>query len=735
MEEKPFTGTPVILTGTYDRQNYRNEKNGYTLFTIRTKEECPYRDNFGSVRCAGNIPAYPHGMPLKITGYWENTGFGPQLHIQSVEEMSDSETVTAKYLTEICAGIGDAAAWKIVKTTGADIFGFVQRPDAEEQLKKCVSNINASALIRAVRSSVEQRKVFEFILRYGGTYPNAVRICNEYGSNTLVELKKNPYRAGLKNGLTFEQCDSIAKDQQIDAYDRSRIMALIQEAMNRIINSGHTYTTLASLTAMINYIAKKSSYGNEMPSVLVANTLARNHRYVLEMGAPIRIYYRKLWEAEQEIIKNINRIGNSSISTEFDERLIAEIEKELGITYGDDQKECFNILKTTGIKILTGGPGTGKTTVINGLISGFKILKPHGGIALCAPTGRAAQRMSEATGLDASTIHRLLDYRPYGEDCIYRNQSDPIPADFIIVDEISMADTQLMAMLLGASKSGSLILLVGDEDQLESVGPGNVLHDLLKSGKIETYRLVHNRRQKNESLIVQNALKVNGGRSDITEGPEFEVYSTANCEEAREKVKELVLQYHVKNDPFHLQVLTPVRKTKAGAYELNNMLQEALNVEKQRINFGNVSFRLHDKVMMLSNNYEKRYFNGDIGTVVDISEGHMKVNIGGNIIELDRTLLEDVCLCYASTIHKAQGSEYPVVIGVLTDEPAVMLKRNLLYTLLTRAKDKVVLVVVKDAFRTAVKNDRHDKRNTGLLDKLNGNCTQTIPVLNRKTLI
>lgn len=735
LEEKVIVGTPVVITGIFDKQIYRNERNGHTLFTIRTKEPCPYRNNYGSITCMGNIPVYVKGMPLKITGYWEQSKFGMQIHVQSIGEVSDSESITITYLTGICAGIGEATAKKIVNEVGCDIFSFVQKPDAEEILKKRIPNIDALTLIRSVKSSIEQREVFEFILKYGGSYPTAIKICEEYGMFALENLKRNPYKIGLKNGLLFEQCDCIAKDIKIDPLDKRRINALVQHVVDKISMYGHTYTTLEQIMKYIRYIVNKSSFKENIPAVIIANAITRHPGLVLEAGEPIRIYSRVLWNSEQDIAKNIERISNSAIELNFNEDLINIVENELGIKYGDDQKESFKLLRSTGIKILTGGPGTGKTTTIKGFIEVYKRINLCASIALCAPTGRAAQRLSETAGMEASTIHRLLDFKPHGKEFCHKNLLNPIEADMVIVDEISMVDTELMSILLGAIKNGSLVILSGDEDQLASVGPGNVLHDFIGSEKIETYRLTEIHRQKSESLIVQNARCINSGSSALVTGPDFEIIRVKDSEEALVKTKELVSQNNKTDDPFYLQVLTSTKKTKAGMIELNKVLQDTVNQEKKRINFGNVSFRLNDKVMMLANNYEKGYFNGDIGSIIEIQDAEMTVLIDGKIITIDRTLLDDITLCYATTIHKSQGSEFPIVIGVLPEDPAIMLKKNLLYTLITRAKLKIYLVVVGNALDIAVKNSGNDIRNTRLKHKLINLYTEQIPIIKTKEIM
>ena len=411
------------------------------------------------------------------------------------------------------------------------------------------------------------------------------------------------------------------------------------------------------------------------------------------------------------------RLQQASTPQQYDETIPEQIEAECGIRYAEQQKEAFRLLKRSGISILTGGPGTGKTTVINGLIAAYQKLHPNARVKLCAPTGRAAQRMTESTGLEAVTVHRLLDFRPYGQgDVMYKNADNPINAGLIIMDEVSMLDTELLSIFLSAVKSDTSVLFVGDENQLPSVGPGNVLHDMIGAG-IPTVRLSAVYRQSSQSPIIQNAQRINDGNSDLIECSEFGLWFTDNPKNIAHKILSRVCTLYDPQHPFDVQVLTPVRGGDAGVIGLNNMLQQMLNPRREgepELAFGWARYRLRDKIIMLSNNYEKGYYNGDLGVVTDIADGCLTVDIMGKRIDIEREIMKDVSLSYAMTVHKAQGSEYKHVIIALPYKPANMLQRNLLFTAVTRAKTSVMIISENGALQKAVKTCNARQRNTRL---------------------
>ena len=728
MKNQNNTHNQIQMIGTYNNTFFRDERNGWTRFSMRISGSCSYRNRDGSITCIGHIPSYKTGTPLEVSGTWHNSGYGMQFHISQITEKSIDETVTIEYLTGICTGVGKVTATNIVEKFGADIFSFIQQENARELLQQEIKNVDADKLIAAIRNNIMDRKVYEYIIKFGGLYASAVKMCKKHGGQTLKKLKSNPYLTGLDGDLSFETCDQIAKNEGILAFDEKRIQALIMLAIYKGRQNGHTYATLEEVTWRVNNIVKTSAYPNEIPTSLIAVSATESKYFALEKATPIRIYGRSTWFQENEIVHHIARLTNSANPLSFDSKLIQEAETKLNIKYGAKQQEAFELMRNGGVKILTGGPGTGKTTIIQGLIHCYKQMMPEKSVALCAPTGRAAQKMSEATGMEATTIHKLLDFKPFGEDHSYKTMMDPVNAGLIIVDEFSMVDNELMAILLGAIKNESLVLLVGDENQLESVGAGNILHDLIKSGKLETCKLDFIYRQEEDSVIIENSQKINSGQCKLNTGPDFEIIRVDTSQEAQQHIIDLANAYYTQEDPYGFQVLSPVRKGASGIYEINKLLQEHLNSNTKQVVYGNSVFKIGDKAMTLSNNYDKGYVNGDIGVITAIDGASLTLNLNGKQIEIEKNLLDDVALCYAMSIHKSQGSEFPVVAIILPEQPQIMLKRKLIYTAVTRARDKVVIISVKNALETAILNQRNCKRNTGLYEKLIGNTYDVIPL-------
>lgn len=716
-----------ILTGTYSKTIYRDEYYANTIFKFIPKDRVEYRDSFGHITCIGTIPVYTKGMPLKITGTWiENIKYGKQFYVEKIVESSDKEFVTIEYLEKVCNGIGPATAKKIVEKTGADIFNFVKREDAKEILCE-ISSIDstiANGLIKTIKNTVDQREVFEYLsdtTDTGDAFPAAIEICKMFPKNPLAALKNNPYLVGSKAGLPFEVCDKIAETLGIPNIANMRIRALIYYAMCQCENSGNTYATLKEIYEQSKFILKDSADPEVIPASLLLYNLVQDKRFIIEKDTPNRIYFRSTWEAEQTIIQEINRLNNSKIELDYHESLIEYAERKCGIKFGDSQKETFNALRESGIKIITGGPGTGKTTTINGLVCAYKEMHPKKTIACCAPTGRAAQRMSESTGMEASTIHRLIEYQPFDNEATHKDASDPLDADIIIIDEFSMVDTKLFAMFLTAIKNGALILIVGDPEQLPSVGPGNLLHDLINSGKIESYSLDTVYRQKDESSILVNAENIKNGITELKTGLDFEIHNFETMEEVKEKIKEITREHYDHDDPYSMQVLTSTTTGPIGVVSLNNIIQEIVNTKENGLKRKDYSYKKGDKVMMLRNNYDKGYFNGDIGTITNIDEIGINAHINGEDFRIERTLLQDISLSYAMTIHKSQGSEFSTVVVVLPNRPRILLKRNLLYTAVTRAKKNVILITVEDSLETAINNTSIDKRKTRIEPLLRNN--------------
>lgn len=718
----------VELICSYKRTIFRNLETGYTIFIIKTNEK-------KDVVCKGYISTYSNGMPLKILGSLTNDNFGDYLSVIAVTEFSDNSQTTIDYIVnKKIPGIAKGIATKIVDIWGDNLFAFVNQPDAVNRICKQIPRINieqANVLVSLLKEETVRREVYEYIKRYGGNYALSLKIIDEYGIAALTEIRKNPYLVGQKCGIKFEICDSIAKGNGFDYISNERLDALIYESMISIMNSGHTYATYKQIYNKIKQIIKQSAYSKDIPALALINELNRCNFIKIEQGNPNRFYLNKILQNEKNAAFHLKRLINTKYDLNYNSNYINIIEKECGINYELYQKKAFDVLKNTGVKIITGGPGTGKTTTINGIIKNYKYIEPNKKIALCAPTGRAAQRMSESTGLEAFTIHKLLNYTLFGTNESYKNESDPIDADMIIVDESSMLDISLLSIFLGAVKSGSLVIFVGDINQLPSVGPGNVLKDLIDSKKIDVYRLDAVFRQDETSNIVYNYRQIINGNSSLRSGKDFEIFYCENKDQIINKINEIVDNNYDKDNPFDMQILSPVKEDVSGVNNLNKIIQEKVNDNSCYLSYGNTKFNKNDKVIFIANNYEKGYYNGDIGIIKYVEEKSLCVDVNGNEYEISEKELSEISLAYALTIHKSQGSEFPYGIVVLPYNAGSLLNRNLLFTALSRFKNKVYLIIENDALNRCVINNSVEKRNTKLKERLNGNKYELFNIIEK----
>lgn len=706
----------------YEKTIFRNEKNNYTIFTVKAENNmAQYENRFGNIVCKGNIPIYIKNMPLKISGnIYLNKRREYELFIETIKEEVHSEKVAIDYLTKSCHGVGEVTAKKIVDTLGYNIFSYTR-----EKLKELINEEKTEELMKVLEMTVLQREIFEYISNYGCSYLDAIKIFKDLGPSALIEIKKNPYITKLP----FSVKEKMALDLGITFFDEKRINGIVEEIFDKDL--GHTYVDVEYLTDIVRYIETLSPYNTPIPIGLILNQIYKNSKkYVIEKGEPNKIFRKDLWISEKKIANNIRRLNNSIIKYDITENILDEVEKENKMTYDITQRETIKgILSSSGVKIMTGGPGTGKTTTINGAIKSYKKMFPNNKIILCAPTGRASQRMSEATEEEAKTIHRTVEYKVNDNVVTHLNEDEPLDADFIIVDEMSMTDVTIMDILLSAIKNNTLLLLVGDEDQLPSVGSGNVLHDIISSKKVEVYKLKRIFRQKEESVIVSNCFKIKDGEHELTTSKDFEIIKANTEQEIKKIIIEQINKYYKKDDPYYVQLLSPSKKGEVGVYNINKILQEHLNKEnKKYVVYGNNIFKVNDKVILNHNNYdvENTYYNGDIGIITDIIDGCLFLNINDKQIFIEKEHLEDVSLSYDITIHKSQGSEYSVSIVVLPSTPQKMLQRKLLFTAVSRAKEKVVIIAQNDAIDKAIDNTSTNERKTTLSEKIIGIETEII---------
>ena len=702
----------MFIDGTYFSTIYRNESTGETLFKF--KYFGPARDRI-IIKVHAIIPLYVKEMPLRIDGDFLEGEFYA-LHVY--EKISDRE-ISIAYLSNktFFKGIGPKRAQLIVDELGPDIFSIIENDTELKKLKKLKGlpeNV-CENLIVSIRNTLSYRRVFEFMLKYYGSALPALKIADKYKSNAMYEVSNNPYICSLEFGVPFATSDIIAKDLGFNYLDKKRLEAIVYEAMIMSESIGHTFVYQSELNKLIKYIIKNSAFPTNIPFSFFMPEMMKYKWLKIETSeeSKTKIYLKSLWLCETESARHVNRLKEDKIVLPFRDDIVSEVEKINKIKYHKLQEKTFDLLKTTGVKILTGGPGTGKTTLLNGLITAFEILNPKANVVLCSPTGRAAQRMKEQTGRNASTIHKLLDIKPFNDALSSRISVEKINADFIIVDEFSMIDIEILSIFLKAIRGKTLVLFVGDIDQLPSVGPGNVLKDLIKSGAIETYMLKNIYRQSEGSVIVENASKVINGDSDLIFNDSFKLIKLKNNESFKNKIDELTNSKDF--DVNNTQILTTVKQLTGGSFEINKLIQKKT---LGSLPFKNNSFMIGDKIIINKNNYEIGVFNGDLGFVKHMLEDGIEVEINGEDFVIPFADLDILSLAYAITIHKSQGSEFENIIIVLSDEAPNMLQRNLLYTAITRAKKNVIILSKKGSFEKAVKNNEILERNSLLYSRI-----------------
>ena len=617
-------------------------------------------------------------------------------------------------------------AKRIVAKFGLETLDIIE--DRNEKLLEVegIGSIRVERIAKAWQEQREIREVMIFLQGEGVSSTYAVKIYKAYGDRSISVVKENPYRLALDiSGIGFKTADKIAQNMGIDPASLIRAEAGIIHVLSELVDEGHVYYPYDELKEKVAELLEVDQ--EILDTALV--TLTEQRRLVIEEHPEHRaVYLTPLHIAEVNVAIRLKTLLNSPKQLpQIDiEKAIEWVHRVNRIELAEMQKEALRKAITSKVMVITGGPGTGKTTLVNSII---KILgKKEQCIALASPTGRAAKRLSEVTGREAKTIHRLLEFSP-SEGGFKRNEDNPLDADLVIIDEVSMVDILLMNHLLKAIPTRATLLLVGDADQLPSVGPGNVLKDIIASGQVETIRLTEIFRQAQESLIVVNAHRVNRGehlqlKTSPGQQANFYFINQEDPGEVVEIIKELCKRrlpsaFHL--DPLEdIQVMTPMHKGTVGVANLNTELQNLLNPNGEAVTRGGRLFRVNDKVMQIKNNYEKGTFNGDIGRIVgiDLEEQKLMVKFEDRVIDYDWNELDELVLAYAISIHKSQGSEYPAIVLPLLTQHYIMLQRNLLYTAITRAKRLVVLVGSKRAIAIAIKNNKVQFRYTNLGPKL-----------------
>lgn len=731
-----------------ERITYQNPENGYSVLKVRVKG---YDD---LVAVVGNLFDVNVGSVLIVDGNWKmDAKYGRQFTADTWEEtMPATAYGIEKYLgSGLIKGVGPKFAKRIVMKFGADTLEIIET-DVKRLLE--VEGIGKKRVDQIAESWEQQKEiknVMLFLQEHGVNTSYAARIYRQYGNESIPVVRENPFRlADDIWGIGFRTADQIAQKMGMPKESYVRLRSGIMYALGDLAEEGHVYGEKYQLVRHAAKLleAEESTVIMTMDQMIKDRDLIQDTKigFQAEVGDEVRldaVYLPPFFFAENGVAGKLRRLqaapagdrlwsrlmearqktGNEELSVD-----VSRIEQIVHMEYDDIQRDAIRRAAVSKVMVLTGGPGTGKTTTTQGIIAAFLAYGLK--VLLAAPTGRAAQRMSEATGLEAKTIHRLLECNP--SEGYQRNEENPLEGDVLIVDECSMIDILLMNSLMKAIPLGMRLILVGDIDQLPSVGAGNVLRDIIDSGRFPVIRLTRIFRQARSSRIVMNAHHINAGEMpDISNGRDSDFFFLEQ-EEPEEVLAEIVdlvknrLARYYRVQPAQIQVLTPMQRGVVGAANLNIALQEALNRSGEGLRRSGVVYRLQDKVMQIKNNYDKEVFNGDIGVVeaVDLQERTLSVRFDAKLVTYDITELDELVLAYATTIHKAQGSEYPIVVMPVLMAHYAMLQRNLLYTGITRAKKVLVIVGTKKALAYAVKNLTVMRRNTMLRERLTGEVAQ-----------
>ncbi len=724
-----------------DETVFRNDENGYTVLTVKHGRT--------RVSAVGIMPPIAAGEKLKITGEWvEHPIYGKQIKVQGIEiEKPTTLSGIEKYLSSgMIRGIGPATAKLLIKAFGEETLDVLYAQPERLLDVKGIGEKRARMIMESYAEQAQQREAMVFLQSYGVTPSLAVKIFKQYGENVKQVIRQNPYRLVEDvEGVGFKTADKIAASLGIEPDSEYRLSAGVKHALAEATGSaGHCYLPREELA-----FAAQRLLGNEMEMIEhTIDTLILSRALTAQMlpdeeGEQIvAVYLPQTYRAENEVARRLSEMIDAmpdTMATDLSAQ-IDELERVEGVTFHAQQRQAIETAVKSGMTVITGGPGTGKTTIIKCII---KLLSAHGEVALAAPTGRAAKRMSEACGMEAKTLHRLLEYGGEEGDFAH-NEDNPLEMDTLIIDEMSMVDILLMRSVLRALVPGTRLIMVGDADQLPSVGAGNVLGDILQSDVIPAVRLTEIFRQDEKSMIVYNAHRINNGEAPRlnAKGSDFFFERAASPVDAARRIVALCatrLPNFLGLDPVRqMQVLSPTKKGDCGVWMLNQMLQAQFNPQaagKHERTRGDTTFREGDKVMQTRNNYQLKWkkegvfdweegqgvFNGDIGFITEIDPDEKTIAVqfdDERVATYEGGDIDDLELAYCISVHKSQGSEFPVVVMPAVGGPPMLLTRNLLYTAVTRARRLVMIVGREAAIDQMISNVNTRKRYSALCWRL-----------------